>query len=367
MEFFLRDKEDAENGQYDDIDYWRDELSHEEAFAYMDDIQDALTRDRRNYDTERGLAEYITDSLDDVIVSLNPYIELHGDKLWCVAEIKASRHITPGEMGELHQWWSGQLSDGWGEGFEQHAIKVDRGELYVEPWTSDDNFFVDTQSEFIKRLGLTPAEAALIEPDIYGSADTATLREQLITRLDSNFSDYFNSILHRDGNDLSGITSEIAAMAKAHYYLTEIHNFHISELEYLLKFQNPLEVVADQFELEQEIEDHSAVMWDIFDKQDALQSDYPLIPESTDIDVLRQTLFTQLYQNYHDNVDSFRTLMANPVITDSDVIDLSTKISRLNDAHGYPLVSIRSNRSASAILSPSHHGLFYPVFSPTAM
>jgi hypothetical protein len=27
LKFYLRDKEDAENGVYDEIDYWRDELS----------------------------------------------------------------------------------------------------------------------------------------------------------------------------------------------------------------------------------------------------------------------------------------------------------------------------------------------------
>ena len=335
LEFFLRDKEDAENGHYDEIDYWRDELSHEEAFGYMSQIEDALDKDRQFYSTPRGLAEYIPNSIDDIIVSLHPSIELHGDKLWCVADIKASREISPGEMGELTQWWSGQLSDGWGESFEQHEIKVDRGDLYVEPWSPDDSFFIDTQREFTKRLGLSPAEAALVEPDIFDDSGTSALRETLIERLDDNFAEYVNSICRLDGQELSGMSSEIGAKADAHHYLTEIHNFHTSELEYLLRFQNPLEIVADQFELESEIEDHSAVMWDIFDKQEALQGDYALMSEPTDSDALRKTLFDKFDQNYHDNMDSFRTLMANPNIQNIDVVTMSGRISSLDEAIGY--------------------------------
>ena len=57
--FYFRDKEDAQNGVYDEGDYWRDELSHEEAFAYMDNMEAFLARDRKHYDTGRGLAEYL--------------------------------------------------------------------------------------------------------------------------------------------------------------------------------------------------------------------------------------------------------------------------------------------------------------------
>ena len=123
----------------------------------------------------------------------------------------------------------------------------------------------------------TPAQAALHEPDIYSDKTTADLREKLVKRLDGNLTDYLDALQNDSSINLTGMSSEIAAMAGAHYYLTEIHNFHRSELEYLMKFQNPLEVVADQFELELEIEDHSAIMWNIFDKQDALLGGYELM------------------------------------------------------------------------------------------
>ena len=282
LNFYLRDKEDAESGVYDEINYWRDELSHEEAFAYIDQIEAFLARDRKDYDTGRGIAEYMrADSLGIKVLSLVPYIELHGDRLWVVAYLRLKEPLSSPELLELKDWWEGQLSDGVGESWEQREIKVDRGELYLEPWTSDDRFFMDTQREFSKRLGLeTPSQAALHEPDIYDDNATAALREELIRRLDGNFTAYLGSLRSQDTETLAGTSSEIAAMAGAHYYMSEIHNFHTSELEYLLQFQNPLQVVGDAFQISG-MDDYSDVMWDIFDRQDALQGDYPLVREAT--------------------------------------------------------------------------------------
>lgn len=167
-----------------------------------------------------------------------------------------------------------------GEGIEQREIKVDRGELYLEPWTSKDSFFVDTEREFSQRLGLeTPAQAALHEPDIYDDEATASLRVQLIHRLDENLTEYLDALHGQDGMSIAGMSSEIAAMAGAHYYMSEIHNFHTSELHYLLQFQNPLEVVGDAFQMSG-MDDYSDVMWDIFDRQDALQEDYARASEA---------------------------------------------------------------------------------------
>ena len=249
LNFYLRDKEDAESDVYDEINYWRDELSHEEAFGYIDQIEAFLARDRRTYDTERGLAEYFrSDSLNEKVRSLIPQIELHGDRLWVVAHLRLKEPLSSPELLELKDWWEGQLSDGVGESWEQREIKVDRGELYLEPWTSDGCFFIDTQREFSKRLGLeTPAQAALYEPDIYDDEATAALREELLHRLDDNFTAYLGSLRSQDTETLAETSSEIAAMAGAHYYMSEIHNFHTSELEYLLQFQNPLQVVWGRF------------------------------------------------------------------------------------------------------------------------
>jgi hypothetical protein len=150
----------------------------------------------------------------------------------------------------------------------------------------------------------TPAQAALHEPDIYDDQATADLRKQLIERLDSNLSDYFDTLRGKSGKEIAEMSSEIGAKMEAHYYLTEIHNFHTSELNYLLQFRDPLEVVADEF-LFAGTDDRSDIMWQIFDRQEALHGDYARIPDITDAESRKQELFDRLDNNmadYHANM-----------------------------------------------------------------
>jgi hypothetical protein len=158
LDFYIRDAEAVRNGDYDDAEYWRDEISHSEAWMYMDNIELYLRRDRDTFDAKRGLMEYYNKggSVDEKVFSLVPSVEFKEGKLWCVATLQLTAPLTTEEMAMLKDYWTGQLSDGWGEGIEQHEIKTSRGELYMEPWSSDDSFFVDTSREFNQRLGLVP-------------------------------------------------------------------------------------------------------------------------------------------------------------------------------------------------------------------
>jgi hypothetical protein len=278
-----------------DGDYWSDPISQQEAVYYEDSIHEAILRERLHTEQPRGLMTYYYrgGTVDEKVFSLNVDVEVHDGKLWGVATLELTEELEPDELDDLRDYISGQYSDGFGEGFEQREIKVGDGELFVSLWESGDQFFIDTQRDFEQRLGIsittaepiaavpeTPAQAALHEPDASDSEEVAALRERLVERLDNNLTEYIYSLYEYCEVEVTGLSSEISSMAGAHYYLTERHNFHTSELEYLMKFQNPLRVVADQFELESSIEDHSAVMWDFFDKQDALRGDYELAATS---------------------------------------------------------------------------------------
>lgn len=267
LNFYIRDNEEADAGQYDDADYWRDPLSHEEAFAYKDSIDRAIFREMEGIDPKRGLAEYVPDSLDDIILSLHPSIELHGDSLWCVANITMTRPITPGEMGELSEWWTGQLSDGWGEGLEQRWINVDRGELYIEPWTGGDKFFIDTQKEFKRRTEIlppqveTPVQAAPYEP---GIDYVPILEERLIERLDANYADFKKEIMAKDKAAIFADADEIISVTQACQYFRDEHSYTADQVDYLLQFENPLMVISDRWA--GTLQDISPVVRAIFDK-----------------------------------------------------------------------------------------------------
>ncbi len=221
---------------------------------------------------------------EEKVRSLFVDVEVIGGRLWCVAALELTGPLTTEEMANIKEYLTGQYSDGFGEGFEQRYVEVNGGELNVHLWKSSDQFFIATRQEFEARTGIeppaaeqpapvaeSPDQASFHEPDIYGDETATALRTRLLQRLDANLADYFAREVNSEGNSIANMSGEIAAYSGAHYYLSEIHNFHISELEYLLKFQNPLSVVADQFELEAEIEDHSAVMRDIFDTREALK------------------------------------------------------------------------------------------------
>ena len=57
--------------------------------------------------------------------------------------------MTEEEIKVLKDYWTGQMSDGWGEGFEQRPIDVEDGEIYVSFWNSADFWNVLTEEELM--------------------------------------------------------------------------------------------------------------------------------------------------------------------------------------------------------------------------
>ena len=55
--------------------------------------------------------------------------------------------ITKKEVEEVKEYWEGQESDGWGEGFEQREIKTPDGEVCVSFWNSGSDFFITTEEQ----------------------------------------------------------------------------------------------------------------------------------------------------------------------------------------------------------------------------
>ncbi|MEW6276048.1 MAG: hypothetical protein AB1556_13190 [Bacillota bacterium] len=61
-----------------------------------------------------------------------------------VAEVYGE--LTEAETAKLLEFAVRQMSDGWGEGFEQRPIKTEDGDIYVSFWNSD-HFFIKPEQE----------------------------------------------------------------------------------------------------------------------------------------------------------------------------------------------------------------------------
>lgn len=116
-----------------------EELSPSEAVYYMDEILSAIEKEKLPSEGDRGLMVYFYDdqALSEKIYSLHPTVEEWNGKLWGVMVAEVYGELTEAETDKLLDFAVGQMSDGWGEGFEQRPIKTDDGEIFVSFWNSD--------------------------------------------------------------------------------------------------------------------------------------------------------------------------------------------------------------------------------------
>ena len=111
--------------------------------------------------------------------------------------------------------------------------------------------------------------------------------DQLFERLNENLAEFKAKWAAMSNDALIDSSREITAIKDAHYYLTESHGFEPEEADYLLLFQNPLQIVADKWlERTEDLSDFSFALNEVFDKQDALR-DYDLKEKPSVLEKLR--------------------------------------------------------------------------------
>lgn len=122
------------------------ELNHFEAARFVWEVSGALKEyiDDPEDLGECGLMEYFDEAdspaVAHKVISCNPRVEKRNGKLWGVAECQIIDELTKDEETCLLDYIEGQMSDGFGEGFEQKPIRVDDMELYAHFWQFDGWF-----------------------------------------------------------------------------------------------------------------------------------------------------------------------------------------------------------------------------------
>lgn len=131
-----------------DISNESEEVNPAELCRYEDEIQKQILKEYIESEGDSGLAVYLDNQLlARKIRCMNPTVESWHGELWGVLEVQSYGGLSEKELEAVKAYWSGQESDGWGEGFEQRPIQTSEGELYVSFWNSGNDFFIATEEQ----------------------------------------------------------------------------------------------------------------------------------------------------------------------------------------------------------------------------
>ena len=121
-------------------------ISSRELCEYTENILELIKQRHLEKEGERGLAIYLYDEvLEKKIYSMKPTVNIWQGELFGVLEVESYDILNDTELQTLIKEWRGQESDGWGEGLEQQAVKIEDGELYVSFWQPNSSFFIKTE------------------------------------------------------------------------------------------------------------------------------------------------------------------------------------------------------------------------------
>lgn len=138
-----------ERDEWGSLEEYPSELDQDTILTYHDQILAAILKEGMPEEAERGLMKYYheNDGVNQKVKSLFFTVERVEDKLMGVAECCVQSYLNDAGLEQLKGYASGQAADGFGEGFEQHPIKIGDDEIYASLWSSDKSWNIMAQDE----------------------------------------------------------------------------------------------------------------------------------------------------------------------------------------------------------------------------
>lgn len=115
---------------------------------YEDKINEKIQQSLDYDEQERGLMTWCDD--EDIIqkfFSAKPFVEVRDGDLYGGVVLEHYGELDPADLISVSDYISGQLSDGWGEIFEQHEIAAGDEDIYVSFWNSGEEYFLKPESD----------------------------------------------------------------------------------------------------------------------------------------------------------------------------------------------------------------------------
>ena len=118
-----------------------EEMSSRYFIDYEDEINERIIKSLDVEERERGLITWTDDiHLGQKVFSAIPSVESRNGDLYGVVILKSYGELDKAELIGITDEIKGQLSDGWGEGFEQREIRLGSDRVYISFWNSDDYY-----------------------------------------------------------------------------------------------------------------------------------------------------------------------------------------------------------------------------------
>lgn len=151
LTFQIEPEEDEDYGDLTEVD-------SANYIHYDDEINEIISKefDHDEDEREHGLNAYTrSEHLAKKVYSIFPSVETRDGDLYGVVTIKSYGELERADLIELTEEIEGQLADGFGEGFEQHEIRLGEDVVYISFWNSEDNYFIKPESEVFSQQEIT--------------------------------------------------------------------------------------------------------------------------------------------------------------------------------------------------------------------